>query len=76
MPGESRQVGLAREVDRPEPLRDACETPEDTVYKARCILLDVVARNQRGLSVKGDWENRRCLFDVVEMLTQVLKETD
>ena len=77
MATESRQVEAAKALDRnPEPLRDECKTPEDKVYKACCILLDVVSRNNRGLAVEGDWENRRCLFDVTEMLTGVLKETD
>ena len=77
MATESRQVEIARAVDRnPEPPRDECKTPEDKVYKARCLLLDVVSRNHRGLTVEGDWENRHCLFEVIEMLTGVLKETD
>lgn len=77
MATESRQVETARAVDRnPEPRRRECETPEDKVYKARCILLDVVSRNHRGLAVKGDWENRQCLSEVIEMLTEVLEETE
>jgi hypothetical protein len=77
MATESRQVEVARTVDRnPEPRTDQCVTPEDRVYKARCILLDVVSRNHRGLEVKGDWENRHCLHDVIALLSQVLKETD
>jgi len=76
MATESRQVEAAKALNRnPEPRSGECKTPEDKVYKACCILLDVVSRNNRGLEVKGDWENRMCLATVVEMLTDVLKET-
>ena len=76
MATESRQVEAARAVDRhPEPWFGDCKTPEDKVYKARCLLLDVVSRNHRGIHVEGDWENRTCLATVIKMLTDVLKET-
>lgn len=69
---ESRQLQIARDIDRPEPLREDCETSEQKLHKAHCILLDVLSRINRGIALKGDWENERCVREARELLSEAL----
>jgi len=68
---ESRQIEIARDIDRPEPLHEECTTPADKIYKAHCILLDVLSRINRGLTLEDDWENQECVRTAHALLADV-----
>jgi hypothetical protein len=69
---ESRQLEIARTIERDEPLYEECETPSDKLYKAHCVLLDVLGRDHRGIELDGDWENLCCITEAARLLGEVL----
>jgi len=70
---ESRQLKIARTIDRPEePGMPDCTTPVDKVYKARCMLLDVLSRQDRGLEIDDDRENLACMAEAVILIGDAL----
>lgn len=65
----SRQLEIARTIDRPEePRMLDCTTPVDKVYKAHCMLLDVLSRQDRGLEIDDDRENLACMAEAVILI--------
>jgi len=68
----SRQFEILRKIDRPEPLRADCTFNGDKAHKAHCVLLDALARMERGLCAE-DWETRMCLQDARDLLDEILE---
>lgn len=69
---KSRQLEIAETIDRPEPRLLDCETPEDKLYKAHCVLLDVLSRQHRGIALAGDAENLTCMAEAISLIGEAL----
>lgn len=70
---ESRQLTIARDIDRPEePRSRAAKSPADKLYKAHCVLLDVLSRRHRGIPLADDRENMTCMAETVILIGDAL----
>lgn len=69
----SRQLTTLTEIDRPEPPRSECTTPELKMHKALCILIDALARTQRGHGLE-DWETHTCVKEARGLLDEILSD--